>query len=394
MSTFPKLQPHSSILDIHINKSSPLSLDTLLAVHQLQPLLLANYYRLVQNYVLIMADKRRLNAEVDKTLKKVEEGKDAFDTLLAKFEQATSLSQREKHGEDLKKEIKKLQRLRDSIKQWQGNPDIKDREALTRSRRDIEVRMEEFKNVERENKSKPYSKEGIMGTPGEPFDPSERTRIQMVRFLEERIDEIETRQKQADVDTDAIKSGKKTSHAGANDDGSGDDDDADEDTKSAARSRKDRRKKKKDGKKSSSRSVTKSTTRDGSSQRNGGGADGEGSENGKKDDQGVQLSPEDVIRVEDLQEQSEKLKSHARNLKVLIRQLDNGTLEADILNDLKDELEAFIVRLDEAHELAEINPLESTVQIVRKNDQDCMVARNCPYCPKNSFFFQQIAFLP
>ena len=110
-----------------------------------------------------MADKRRLNAEVDKTLKKVEEGKDSFDTLLAKFEAASSLSQREKHGEDLKKEIKKLQRLRDSIKQWQGNPDIKDREGLTRSRRDIEQRMEEFKNVERENKAKPYSKEGILG---------------------------------------------------------------------------------------------------------------------------------------------------------------------------------------------------------------------------------------
>ena len=126
---------------------------------RLQPILFANYLRLV----LIMADKRRLNAEVDKTLKKVEEGKDSFDTLLAKFEAASSLSQREKHGEDLKKEIKKLQRLRDSIKQWQGNPDIKDREGLTRSRRDIEQRMEEFKNVERENKAKPYSKEGILG---------------------------------------------------------------------------------------------------------------------------------------------------------------------------------------------------------------------------------------
>ena len=33
------------------------------------------------------------------------------------------------------------------------------------------------------------------------------------------------------------------------------------------------------------------------------------------------------------------------------------------------------MRLDEAHELAEINPLESTVQIVRNNDKNCMVAR-------------------
>ena len=170
----------------------------------------------------------------------------------------------------------------------------------------------------------------------------------MVHFLEEKISDLESRQKRADHDADAIQTGNKSSIGNLN----SDDDDNEENEKSAARSRKDRRKKKKDGKKA--RSVTKSSTRDGSSQR--GLENGDDSENGH----GIQLSQEDLERVQDLQEQSSKLKSHVRNLKVLIRQLDNGSLEADNLMDLKDELEGFMVRLEEAHEMTD--SVEAAVQ--------------------------------
>lgn len=43
-------------------------------------------------------------------------------------------SLKEKYEGDLKKEIKKLQRLRDQIKTWLGSSEIKDKQPLTEAR--------------------------------------------------------------------------------------------------------------------------------------------------------------------------------------------------------------------------------------------------------------------
>ena len=48
-------------------------------------------------------------------------------------------TQKEKMESDLKTQIKKLQRLRDQIKTWQQNNDIKDKKALLDNRRLIET---------------------------------------------------------------------------------------------------------------------------------------------------------------------------------------------------------------------------------------------------------------
>lgn len=50
-----------------------------------------------------------LAAEVDKLLKKVDEGQAAFDAIWDKVYSATNPNQKEKYEADLKKEIKKLQ---------------------------------------------------------------------------------------------------------------------------------------------------------------------------------------------------------------------------------------------------------------------------------------------
>ena len=71
-----------------------------------------------------------LLAEVEKVLKKVEEGVEVFDEIWDKVYAATQQSLKEKYESDLKKEIKKLQRLRDQIKTWQGSNDIKDKTNL------------------------------------------------------------------------------------------------------------------------------------------------------------------------------------------------------------------------------------------------------------------------
>lgn len=48
---------------------------------------------------------------------------------------ANGQSLKEKYEGDLKKEIKKLQRLRDQIKSWLGSSDIKDKTTLTEARK-------------------------------------------------------------------------------------------------------------------------------------------------------------------------------------------------------------------------------------------------------------------
>jgi CCR4-NOT transcription complex subunit 3 len=54
---------------------------------------------------------------------------------------AQQQNQKEKYEGDLKKEIKKLQRHRDSIKTWISSNDIKDKKALMEARRLIESKV-------------------------------------------------------------------------------------------------------------------------------------------------------------------------------------------------------------------------------------------------------------
>ena len=52
---------------------------------------------------------------------------------------ASNSNQKEKYEEDLKKEIKKLQRLRDQIKTWIASAEIKDKSVLYEKRKLIEA---------------------------------------------------------------------------------------------------------------------------------------------------------------------------------------------------------------------------------------------------------------
>ena len=61
-----------------------------------------------------MSRNRKLEKEVAQTLKKIDEGVDVFDRLYEKVYQAEEKSHKQKYETDLKKEIKKLQRLAQS----------------------------------------------------------------------------------------------------------------------------------------------------------------------------------------------------------------------------------------------------------------------------------------
>lgn len=82
---------------------------------------------------------RKLQQEVDKCFKKVDEGVQEFETIHEKIEQSTNAAQKEKLEDNLKREIKKLQRLRDQIKTWAASNDIKDKGPLLDHRKLIET---------------------------------------------------------------------------------------------------------------------------------------------------------------------------------------------------------------------------------------------------------------
>ena len=82
-----------------------------------------------------MAASRKLLTEVSQCLKKVEEGVLVFDEVWDKVYASANQSLKEKYEGDLKKEIKKLQRLRDQIKTWLSSGDVKDKSALTDARK-------------------------------------------------------------------------------------------------------------------------------------------------------------------------------------------------------------------------------------------------------------------
>ena len=76
---------------------------------------------------------------MDKCFKKVSEGIQAFETIFDKIQQTTNASQKEKLEDNLKREIKKLQRHRDQIKTWAAGNEVKDKKPLVEHRKLIET---------------------------------------------------------------------------------------------------------------------------------------------------------------------------------------------------------------------------------------------------------------
>ncbi|KAK7506379.1 hypothetical protein BaRGS_00002491 [Batillaria attramentaria] len=156
-----------------------------------------------------MADKRRLQGEIDRCLKKVDEGVEVFEDIWKKVQTATNSNQKEKYETDLKKEIKKLQRLRDQIKTWVANSDIKDKQSLVEHRKLIETQMERFKVLERETKTKAYSKDGL-GAAAK-MDPQTKEKSEITNWLSNQIEtlKIQLDQFECELETMECTSKKK-----------------------------------------------------------------------------------------------------------------------------------------------------------------------------------------
>ena len=108
---------------------------------------------------------------------------------------------------DLKKEIKKLQRMRDQIKTWTASNDFKDKTKLIEYRRLIETKMEQFKICERETKTKAYSREGLAAAAK--LSPEQQKRRTIRKWVQEMLQQIQDQIEGFEAQIESLSSAKK-----------------------------------------------------------------------------------------------------------------------------------------------------------------------------------------
>ncbi|RUP43419.1 Not1 N-terminal domain, CCR4-Not complex component-domain-containing protein [Jimgerdemannia flammicorona] len=154
---------------------------------------------------------RKLQTEIDRILKKVTEGVETFEGIFEKIQTTQMVNQKEKLEQDLKKEIKKLQRHRDQIKTWISSNEIKDKRALLDNRKLIESQMEKFKACEKEMKTKAYSKEGL--SQSQKMDPKEKEKLETCDWVSNTVDELSRQMETAEAEVETlqgvVKKGRK-----------------------------------------------------------------------------------------------------------------------------------------------------------------------------------------
>ncbi|KAA1465970.1 hypothetical protein DENSPDRAFT_830686 [Dentipellis sp. KUC8613] len=157
---------------------------------------------------------RKLQTEIDRTLKKVAEGVEVFESIYEKMQASTNQTQKEKQEMDLKTQIKKLQRLRDQIKTWVASNDIKDKTPLLENRRLIETQMEKFKACEKEMKTKAFSKEGLIQSAK--LDPEQQKKQECTQWLQSCVEDLLLQVETAEAEIETLQvGGRKKGKVGA-----------------------------------------------------------------------------------------------------------------------------------------------------------------------------------
>lgn len=110
-------------------------------------------------------------------------------------------------------EIKKLQRLRDQIKTWQGDSAIKDKTKLDANRKLIEGKMEKFKVCEKETKTKAFSKEGLAQ---DRTDPRQKQKEEINDWVKEAITKLKEQVEEMEAEIESLNSGKRKKRAEEN----------------------------------------------------------------------------------------------------------------------------------------------------------------------------------
>jgi len=127
-----------------------------------------------------------------------------------KVQTASTASLKEKYEADLKKEIKKLQRYRDQIKSWAGGNEVKNKKPLLDARRQIETEMERFKVLEKETKTKAYSKEGLSQSAKRSANENrEEPNSEIIEWIDDVIQRIKDQQAEIEEQNQALIGNKR-----------------------------------------------------------------------------------------------------------------------------------------------------------------------------------------
>lgn len=137
---------------------------------------------------------------MDRIFKKISEGLEIFDTLYERYETTSSSSQRDKLESELKKEIKKLQRFREQVKNWQAMNEIKEKSQLNEYRQLVETAMEQYKVIEKGAKSKSYSMD----------DEDEDEETEAMKFVRDCLEEIERQEETLEAELDKLSASKRS----------------------------------------------------------------------------------------------------------------------------------------------------------------------------------------
>lgn len=151
-----------------------------------------------------MSSAKKLQGEIDRVLKAVQEGQEVFEDIWEKVHEASTPAQKEKFEGELKTQIKKLQRLREQIKSWITNDAVKDKQPLMDARKRIESDMERFKVCEKETKTKAYSKDGLAAA--NTNDPETRAKMECRDWVEASIDGLNSQKDSFEAEIEVLRS--------------------------------------------------------------------------------------------------------------------------------------------------------------------------------------------
>lgn len=138
-----------------------------------------------------MAKVRQQQQELEKKLSQAEEGCLNFNQILKKLNSTLSQTQKERYESELKKEIQRLQRTRESLRNNESQ-DPRNKSRIIDIRRKIEELIEIHNQTEKEPKTKVFAKESLMIA--SKIDPSEEQRDMIKALQRSFYDKINTRE--------------------------------------------------------------------------------------------------------------------------------------------------------------------------------------------------------
>ncbi|CAJ1451379.1 unnamed protein product [Effrenium voratum] len=153
---------------------------------------------------------RKLAKDIEVVLKKGAEGVEEFAELWDEIISAQG-SQKERLGEELKKCINKLQRLRSQMREWLGSSQVPSnlKDKLEEGRKRIESDMARFKDFEREFKTKAFSCTGLAKT--DELDLEEAEKLKYQDWLAQTIHALKDQLDHFEADTEMLQSKKSLS---------------------------------------------------------------------------------------------------------------------------------------------------------------------------------------